>query len=172
LATKHVPFDPLPVGEVTPHAGHGDLQQLLQRDVRIVRWFIEEAGWTTAGINPRSTLAAMLETAEKLNLNAPSIPPIESIEPETARHLLHAAAALVRLAWAIRALHGRSGAVDRVDASFINDELLGDDTKEQDVEKKLPAGVGTLVFAGRLLQAGGGRIVSINGKRGVGHDIR
>lgn len=164
------PFDPLPEGEVTPHHGHGDMQELLQRDVRIVRWFIQEAGWTTAGIKPGSTLAEMLAASEKLDLHAPA-PPIESIEAERARHLLRAAAALDRLAWSIRALHGGSGAVDRVDASFINDELLGEDTKERGIEKKLPAGIGTMVFAGRLVQAGGGRIVSINGKRGVGHDI-
>ncbi len=54
MSRVHFPFDPLPDGEVTPHAGKGDLQELLQRDVRIVRWFIEEAGWTTAGIRPGS----------------------------------------------------------------------------------------------------------------------
>ncbi len=49
---------------------------------------------------------------------------------------------------------------------------MGADSKQPDAERRLPGGVGTLVFAGRLVQAGGGRIVSINGKGVPGHDIR
>jgi hypothetical protein len=78
----------------------------------------------------------------------------------------------VRLAWAVRALHGNGGAVDRIDGSFIDDEVMGEDTSQPDAERKLPGGIGTLVFAGRLVQAGGGRILSIHGKGVPGHDIR
>jgi len=39
------------------------------------------------------------------------------------------------------------------------------------VTRKLPGGIGTLVFAARLVQAGGGRI-RINGNPVPGHDIR
>ena len=165
------PFDPLPLGEVTPRPGPGDLQELLRRDVRIVRWFIEQAGWTSRPIRPGSSLGELLAVSDTLDLNGPA-KPVESIEPEVARHLLHSSAALARLAWAIRALHGNGGFIDRVDASFINDELLGEDSKERGVERKLPAGIGTIVFAGRLVQAGRGRIISINGNGGVGHDIK
>ncbi len=164
------PFEALPEGEVTPSPGPGDLQALLERDLKIIRWFIEER-WGRC-VKPGSTLEELLTVSEKLNLNDPAAKPVESVEPEVARHLLHSAAALSRLAWAIRALHGRESAIDRVDATFIDDELLGDDSKERGIERKLPAGVGTLVFAGRLVQAGGGRIISINGHRGVGHDIK
>ena len=106
-----------------------------------------------------------------MDLNGPA-KTVESIEREVAHHLLHASAALGRLAWAIRALHGNSGCIDRVDASYIDDELLGEDSKERGVERTLPAGIGTMVIAGRLVQAGRGRIISINGHRGIGHDIK
>lgn len=170
LMTRHkpFPFPALPKGEVTPVPGPGDLQELLQRDVRIVRWFIEERWGRRA--RPDSTLGQLLTISEKLDLNAPA-KPIESIEPEVARHLLHASAALARLAWAIRALHGND-AIDWVDGSFIDDEVMGEDSKQPDAERRLPGGVGTLVFAGRLVQAGGGRILSLNGKGVPGHDIR
>jgi len=164
------PFPPLPAGEVTPRPGAGDIQDLLQRDVRIVRWFVEKAGWTSRSIPPTSALSELLAVSEKLDLNGPSNP-VESVEPGVARHLLHASASLARLAWAIRALHGNGGSIERVDASFITGELFGDDTKQLNVEQKLPAGIGTMVIAGRLVQAGGGRIVSINGNRGAGYDI-
>jgi hypothetical protein len=165
------PFPPLTDGDLSPGSGPGDIQELLQRDVQIVRWFIEKAGWTDRGIPPASALGEFLAASEAINLHGPS-KTVEEVERENARHLLHFSASLVRLAWAIRALHGFPGLIDRVDASFIGAELLGSDTKEPGVEKVLPAGVGTIVFAGRLLQAGGGRVVSINGHHGVGHDIK
>jgi len=43
-----------------------------------------------------------------------------------------------------------------LDASFVNDELLGEDAKERDALRKSPAGIGTMVFAGRPVQSGGG----------------
>lgn len=163
------PFPPLPEGQVTPWPGPGDLQELLQRDVRIIRWFIEER-WGRR-LNPDSTLGRLLADSEKLDLRGPSTS-VDDLDREVARHGLHLASAVVRLAWAIRALHGGDGAIDRVDGTFIDDELLGEDSKEQGVERKLPAGVGTVVLAGRLVQAGRGRIISVNGHRGVGHDIK
>jgi hypothetical protein len=147
------------------------MQELLQRDIRIVRWFIEDAGWTNRGVKADSSLGRLLEMSEKLDLRAPA-PKVEELGPERGRHGLHLTASLVRLAWAIRALHGNGGVIDRVDASFIDRELLGEDTKERDAERTLPGGVGTLVFAARLVQAGKGRVLSINGNAGVGHDIK
>lgn len=164
------PFDSLPEGEVTPRPGPGDLQELLQRDIRIVRWFIEEAGWTGRRVTPGSTLGQLLAASEKVNMYGAATS-LEAMAPEAARHGLHLTVGLVRLAWAIRALHRQGGALDRVDASFINDELLGNDSRERDAERTLPAGIGTMVFAGRLVQAGRGRI-SINGHGGVGHDLK
>lgn len=114
------------------------MQQLLQRDVRIVRWFVEER-WGRRP-KPESTLGQLLAISEKLDLNGPT-ESVESIEPEVARHLLHASAALGRLAWAIRALHGNA-AIDLVDGSFIDDEVMGEDTKQPDVERRLPGGIG------------------------------
>jgi len=61
--------------------------------------------------------------SETLDLNGPA-KPVESIEPEVARHLLHASAALARL----RALHGND-AIDLEDVSFIDDEVIGQDSK-------------------------------------------
>jgi hypothetical protein len=106
--------------------------------VRIVRWFIEDRWGRRA--KPDSTLGQLLAISEKLDLNGPA-KSIESIEPDDARHLLHASAALARLAWAIRALHGND-AIDCVDGSFIDDEVMGEDTKQPDAERRLPGGIG------------------------------
>jgi hypothetical protein len=162
------PFPPLPPGEVTTSTGPGDIQELLQRDIRIVRWFIER--WRRT-LDAASPLGRLLTLSEQADLKGPS-KTIEELDREVARHGLYLGSTLVRVAWAVRALHGNGGAIDRVDGTFIDDELLGEDSKQRDIERKLPAGVGTLVFAGRLVQAGQGRILSINGHRGVGHDIK
>jgi hypothetical protein len=154
---------------VTPNPGPGDIQELLQRDVRIIRWFIE-ARWGRK-LNAYSSLGDLLAKSDQVDLKRPS-KTVDEMEREAARHGLHLTSTLVRAAWAVRALHGMEGTVERVDGTFIDDELLGEDTKERTAERKLPAGVGTLVFAGRLVQAGRGRIVSINGHRGAGHDIK
>jgi hypothetical protein len=166
---QRFPFPPLPVGEMTPHAGPGDLQALVRRDVAIVRWFIEHR-WGRR-LKPSSTLAELLAASEKADLKG-QVPPIETLESENARHGLHLSAALERLAWAIRALHGHEGTLKLVHSSFIDDELMGEDTKQQGAERRLPGGIGTMVFAGRLIQAGAGRILSINGHGARGHDIR
>ena len=160
------PFEALPEGEVTPWPGPGDRQELLERDVRIIRWFIEQREGRKIGTSP---LGDLLEAYKGADLNAPSTT-VESVPTDTALFLLHASAHFMRLAWAIRALCGR-GALEQVDGSFITDELLGQDSKERDIKRKLPGGVGTLVFAGRLVQAGGGR-VRISGNQVPGHDIR
>ncbi|MHB8879270.1 MAG: hypothetical protein ACYC8T_36705 [Myxococcaceae bacterium] len=151
---------------MTPGPGPGDIQQLLQRDCAIIRWFIEVREGHQFKASP---LRDYLEVCERADLKQPS-KKIEDIPEETARYYLHLSAAFTRLAWAIRALYGNES-VERVDGSFITDELLGEDNKQPGVEHKLPGGIGTLVFAGRLMQAGGGR-VCINGKRVPGHDIR
>jgi hypothetical protein len=163
------PFLRLPPGEVTPQAGPGDRQSLLERDIQIVRWFIRDR-WGRK-LNPDSPLGDLLIKSEEVNMNEEAIS-VDAMERESARYGLHLTVSLLRLAWAIRALHGSGGRVDMVDGSFIDDELLGADSTQPDAERLLPGGVGTLVFAGRLVQAGGGRILSVNGKRGRGHDIR
>lgn len=162
------PFDPLPVGEVTPHPGPGDMQENLLRDVRIVRWFIE--AWARR-FKPGSTLGQFLALSEQVDLKSLG-KTVDELDREVARHALHLSATLVRLAWAVRALHGRDGALDNIDGSFIDDEVMGEDSKQRDAERRLPGGVATLVFAARLVQGGGGRILSINGKGVPGHDIR
>jgi hypothetical protein len=163
------PFPALPPGEVTPSTGPGDIQELLQRDIRIVRWFIEER-WRKRS-DPASPLGHLLTLSEQADLKGPA-KTVDELDREVARHGLYLSSTLVRVAWAVRALHGNGGAIDQVDGTFIDDELLGEDSKQRDIERKLPAGVGTLVLAGRLVQAGQGRIISINGHRGVGHDIK
>ncbi len=147
-------------------AGPGDRQRLLERDVQIIRWFIEEREGLRIKASPLVDLLGAYAVAD---LNAPS-KSVESIPPDTALFLLHASAHFMRLAWAIRALCGRDS-LEQVDASFITAELLGEDSKERDITRKLPGGIGTLVFAGRLVQAGGGR-VRIYGNQVRGHDIR
>jgi len=91
------PFPPLADGDVTPGPGPGDMQELLQRDVSIVRWFIEKAGWTSRGIPPASALGEFLSASEAINLHGPS-KTVEEVEHEDARHLLHFSATLGRLA--------------------------------------------------------------------------
>jgi hypothetical protein len=108
--------------------------------------------------------------SEQVNMNAPT-EPIEKMATENIRHGLHLTAAVVRVPWAVRALYGTEGALGRVDASFIESQLLGDDSKQKGV-RTLPAGVGTLVIAARLVQAGRGCIKYITGHRGAGHDIK
>ena len=163
---RHFPFEPLPEGEVTPWPGQGDRQGLFERDIEIIRWFIEEREGRTIKSSP---LGDLLDAYKGADLNAPS-KTIESIPTDTALFLLHASAHFMRLAWAILALCGR-GSLEQVDASFITDELLGEDSKERNIARKLPGGIGTLVFAGRLVQAGGGRL-RISGRKVVGYDIR
>ena len=164
------PFPPLPEGEVTPWPGPGDRQELLQRDVRIIRWFLQNGGDQPHVAAPDSTLGNVLSMSEQVDLNG-AADAIESQEAETAHHALHLFAVVGRVAWAVRALYGTEGALGGVDASFIEYELLGDDSKQRGV-RTLPAGVGTLVIAARLVQAGRGCITSIRGHRGIGHDIK
>lgn len=166
--TRNFPFEPLPLREVTPWPGPGDMQSNLQRDTRIIRWFIEKR-WGRR-MRPASSLGRLLEMSEQVDLHGPSTS-VDELDRTVAQYGLHLTSTLMRLAWAVRALHG-SDSVDQVDGSFIDDELMGEDTSEPNIEHRLPGGIGTIVFAGRLVQAGGGRILSINGKGGRGHDIR
>src|SRR5713101_6164721 len=96
------PFPPLPRGEIRPSPGPGDPQQLLQRDIQIVRWFIEDR--ESRRIKP-SPLADLLEAHAQMDLNGPSRP-IEDVPAQSAQFTLHATAHFFRLAWAIRALYG------------------------------------------------------------------
>jgi hypothetical protein len=168
MPARTIPFPfPLPEGDVSAWHGGGDPEALIARDLQIVRWFIEER-WGRK-IDPATPLGEVMERASAANLKAPQG---ENLSEEDMRHALHAISHLPRLAWAVRALHGRDS-VDWVDASFIDNELLGaDDTGSG--RRKLALGIGTLVFAGRLVQGAGGRIVSINGNSisSRGHDIQ
>jgi hypothetical protein len=145
------------------------MQELLQRDIRIVRWFVETR-WRRK-LDPSSSLGRLLSLSEQADLRGPT-KRIEELDRAVAHHGMYLGSTLVRVAWAVRALHGNGGRIDRVDGTFIDDELLGEDSTERDVERTLPLGVGTLIFAARFVQAGGGRILSINGHRGAGHDIK
>jgi hypothetical protein len=160
------PFPRLPKGEVSPRHEPGHWHDLVRRDIDIIRWFIEQEMALRFSPSPLLDLLTLYAQVER---NA-SGPRIEDIPTDRARFGLHITAQFERLAWAVRALYGND-AVERIDATFVTDEILDADTKEQNVERKLPAGVGTLMFAARLVQAGGGR-VCIYGHRGAGHDIR
>lgn len=164
------PFPPPPRGEVTPWPGPGDRQELFRRDVSIVRWFLENGSDQPIREKPHSPLGYYLAMSEQMDLNGPS-KTIEELEPDKALHGLHLGAAMVRIPWAVRALYGTEGAVGQVDASFIRAELLGQDSNQPGAVT-LPAGVGTLVIAGRLVQAGLGCIKAIKGNRGAGYDIK
>ena len=85
------------------------MQELLQRDLRIARWFIEER-WGRK-LDPASSLGHLLTLSEQLDLKGPA-KTVDELDREVARHGLHLSAGLVRLAWAVRALHGYGGAVD------------------------------------------------------------
>ncbi len=117
-----------------------------------------------------SPLGQLLDLYAQADRNAEARP-FEQIPVEQSQHLLHLVAQFERLAWAIRALYGREGRVDRMDASFVRAEVLAADTKERDADRVLPGGIGTMMIAGRLVQAGGGS-VSVYGNQVAGHDIR
>ncbi len=169
MRRKKVPFPypPLPEGEVSPRHEPGHPYDLVQRDARIIRWFVEDEMGLKFESSP---LGHLLDAYDKWDRNAAVSAP-EDIPKERRRYLLHFSAHFERLAWAIRALYGAEGRVERMDGSFVRREVLAADTKERDAERVLPGGIGTMMFAGRLVQAGGGR-VCIYGNQMIGHDIR
>lgn len=160
------PFSSPPKGEVSPRPEPGHWYDLVRRDSEIIRWFVEDHMGLQFGASPLGDLLALYAQVEP---NAPS-PAIEKMTPESARFGLHITAQFARLAWAIRVLYGNR-AVEQIDASFVTHEVLDADTKQRGVERKLPGGIGTVMFAARLVQAGGGQ-VRINGNQVAGHDIR
>src|SRR5216684_374225 len=168
MANRYLPFpfERVPQGEIQPQTGPGDLQQLLQRDIEIIRWFIEKREGRQFKASP---LGDLLNACAQADLKSPS-KRIEDLPPSLAKFQLHAVAHLTRLAWAIRVLCGND-ALEQVDGSFISTELLGEDTNQAGIAMKLPGGIGTLIFAARLFQAGGGR-VWISGNKKEGYDIR
>ncbi len=166
MAPPSFPFPSLPAGDVLlPPAG----PEALSRDVQIIRWFIVDR-WGRQ-IKEASPLGEALALAQSADLTVDS-PPVESLEPPMAKHHLHAFMQFRRLAWAITALHGNPAVDCEIDGSFIEDELMGTDNREREATQKLPAGVGTIYFAGRLVQAGGGGRIRISGHGVPGHDIR
>lgn len=162
------PFPSLPAGQVKPDADLSPAAQV-RTDTAIARWFIAKRWGRT--FRPESPLGRMLAWYEAADWTAP-LKPVEAIEAEERRHLHYLAHQVRMLAWAVRALHGNGGRIDVVAGSFIDHELLGEDSTQPDAERTIAGGIGTMAFAGRLVQAGGGRILSVNGKSGVGHDIR
>jgi hypothetical protein len=158
------PYPTLPKGEFHPRRDLGHWHDLVQRDARIVRWFIRDEMGLDFGDSPLAEFMAAYEQADP-NME---VPPVESIPLERRRHLLHGSAQFERLAWAIWVLFG-SDAVEQMDGSFVRHEVLGADNPQ--AERKLPGGIGTLNIAARLVQAGGGR-VSVFGNKVEGHDIR
>ncbi len=163
---RRFPFSPLPKGEVSPRHEPGHWYDLVRRDCEIIRWFVEHEMRLKFRASP---LGDLIELYDKVDPNVPA-PPIEALSTEVARFGLQITAQFQRLAWAVRALYGND-AVKQIDASFVTCEVLDADTKERSAQRKLPGGIGTLMFAGRLVQVGGGR-VRINGNRIAGHDIR
>lgn len=168
MKVPQFPFPGVAANDVSPKPEAGDQQEQLERDIAIVRWFVNR--WAQRPVASESSLGRLLDLAERIDLNAEGAS-VDDLDPLDAKHGLHLTAGLVRLAWAIRALHGNGGRVDRVDGSFVSKELMGEDSKEKTAERTLPGGLGTLFTAARLLQAGGGRIVAINGNLVKGHDI-
>lgn len=166
MASTKFPFPPLPQGQVSRRKEPGHWYDLVRRDCEIIRWFVEQKMRLKFRASP---LGDLIELYEKVDAKAPA-PPIEALSSEVAQFGLHLTAQFERLAWAVRALYGND-AVEQIDASFVTREILDGDTKERNAEKKLPGGIGTLMFAGRLVLVGGGR-VRINGNRIAGHDIR
>jgi len=164
---KPFPFEPLPLGQTCPQSERGTAQERLSRDLQIVRWFVEK--WTGKPIELTSPLGRLVFHADSADFSAPTLP-LESMPEPERKYWLYAASQISRLAWAIRALHGRSK-VEAVHGSFVAHELLAPDTKEKDATYTLAGGVGTLLLAGRLAQAGGERIC-VHGNRRAGHDIR
>jgi hypothetical protein len=133
------PFAPLPADEIHVPASQGDPRAEVDRDTKIVRWFVEVLGERNFKACP---LADMLSAYEAADQTAPT-KPIENIEPARAQFLLHFAAHFARLAWAITALCAFDS-LEHVDGSFFADDLLGADNRQRDAEQKLPGGIGTL----------------------------
>ena len=166
MVSTRFPFEPVPRGEVSPGVEAGHWYDLVQRDWKVIRWFVEEE----MGLEFRpSPLRDLCDKYQAVDRDAPA-PALEELDRDTASFGLHITTSYGRLAWAVRALYG-ADAVDQIHASFVRDELLGADTKQRSAEYALPAGVGTMMLAARLTQAGGGR-VTIHGSGVAGHDIR
>jgi hypothetical protein len=163
------PFPPIPLGQVVPEPEGGSMRSRVERDVNVVRWLVEEECRASMPAGAPLTRTMALSMAADWETEGPNI---DQLNPADAHHGVHLTFQLQLLAWSIRALYGRPRRVLRIDKSFVADELLGSDTKERDAERTLAGGVGTMAFAARLVQAAGGRICSINGKQGVGHDLR
>jgi len=160
------PFPPLPKGEFHPRRELGQWHDLVQRDVRIIRWWIEDEMGLEFEASPLSEALDLYTRADPNMV----VPDFDDIPTERSQHGLHFSAQFERLAWAIWVLYG-SDAVERMDGSFVRREIMSTDTKQPDAEQVLPAGIGTMMFAARLVQAGGGR-VCIYGNQVAGHDIR
>jgi hypothetical protein len=160
------PYAALPKGEFHPRRDSLHWHDLVQRDVQIIRWFIQDE----MGLKfEESPLKHVLDIYIQVDPNV-VVPAFDDIPVKRSRHGLHFSAQFERLAWAIWVLYGND-AVERMDGSFVRREIMSTDTKEAGAEQVLPAGVGTIVFAARLVQAGAGR-VCIYGNQVAGHDIR
>ncbi|HET7786485.1 MAG TPA: hypothetical protein VFL36_10965 [Myxococcales bacterium] len=144
----------------------GHWHDLVQRDVQIIRWFVQDE----MGLKfEESPLKDALDIYVQVDPNI-VVPAFDDIPVKRSQHGLHFSAQFERLAWAIWVLYGND-AVERIDGSFVRREIMSTDSKERGAEQVLPAGVGTMVFAARLVQAGGGR-VCLYGNQVEGHDIR
>jgi hypothetical protein len=71
MAGRHLPFpfEPVPPSQIVPQPGPGDPQQLLQRDIQIIRWFIEKREGRQFKVSP---LGDLLDAYAKVDLNDPS----------------------------------------------------------------------------------------------------
>src|SRR5258708_35025486 len=90
MAGRKVPFPypALPRGEFHPRRDLGHWHALVQRDARIVRWFIQDEMGLHFGDSPLGEFMGAYDQADPNMV----VPPFQSIPLEQRRHLLHGSA--------------------------------------------------------------------------------
>jgi len=139
----------------------------VRRDRADAMWFLRR--FSAKEPDAEAPLMKLIAMYASIDLNEPS-PRVEDLEPSSAEHAFHLEASLARLASSVRILRDRN-AFKQVRESFVSEEILGADTDQQDAERTVPGGIGTIVFAARLAQAGGG-VIELMGRKSVNLDLR
>src|SRR5438132_9285693 len=78
------PFPPLPKGEFHPRRDLGHWHNLVQRDARIIRWFVQDEMHLEFGASPLGELLVTYESADRDIV----VPPVEAIPIHRRRHYL------------------------------------------------------------------------------------